>query len=220
VSTAVAVPVAPAATEAAPGLRRRLVLWLRVTALGLAAAGGLHVAAAADHLESGNLAVGFFLLAALAQVGLAGWLLLTSWAGSAPDRRLLGMAVLGTVTLLGLYVVAHTTSLLDAFAVHEAASGHAHDVPGREILAIDPITGVDFTEGMPIATNGPVAMAGDPVAATHGAEALGTATVAAELVALLGLTALLPAAWRRHTVNGLFALGGLAWVLWLTGVLA
>jgi hypothetical protein len=186
----------------------------------MAGAGVLHVAAAVDHLDSGQLAVGFFLLTALAQVGLAAWLLLTAWAGRRPSRELVAFGLLGTVGLLGLYLVAHTTTLLDAFAVHDAAAGHAHDVAGRETVAVDPITGVRFADGMPIASDGPVAMDGPTTqAAGHGPEGLGTATVAVELLAMTALTALLPASWRGRATNALLAVGGLAWVLWFTGVL-
>jgi hypothetical protein len=218
VSAGLADRVAPDVTR--PALGRRLTWWLRITALGAGAAGALHVAAAVDHLGGGELAVGFFLLTVLAQVGFAGWLLMTSFTAAAPDRRLVALALLGTVGLLGLYLVAHATTLLDAFAVADhAATGHAHENTER-MLQFDPITGVDFFEGMPTATDGPVAMAGDPVAAQpHGPQALGTVTVAVELLTVLGLAALLPASWRRVSVNALFGLGALAWGLWFTGVL-
>ncbi|MGY1661620.1 hypothetical protein ACI78Q_10420 [Geodermatophilus sp. SYSU D00705] len=215
-----AVHAAPAVTGEATS-SGRVSRWQLVAAAGLAAAGGLHVAAAVDHLQSGELAVGFFLLTALAQVGLAAWIALSAWSGRRTSPELAAFAVLGTVGLLVLYVVAHTTNLLDAFAVpHASSGGHAHDVPGREILAVDPITGVDFTDGMPTAIDGPVAMDGTTDSATgHGPEAMGTATVAVELLALSALTALLPRTWRGLATNGLLALGGLAWVLWFTGVL-
>jgi hypothetical protein len=214
-----AVDTAPAAGRTAPA-RRRAPRWQLVAALALAAAGVLHVAAAVDHLESGQLAVGFFLLTALAQVGLAAWLLLTAWAGRRPSRELVAFGLLGTVGLLGLYLVAHTTNLLDAFAVHDVAAGHEHDVAGRETVAVDPITGVRFADGMPIASDGPVAMAGAAVQpAGHGPEGLGTATVAVELLAMTALTALLPTSWRGRATNALLALGALAWMLWFTGLL-
>ncbi|MGY1640004.1 hypothetical protein ACI782_02590 [Geodermatophilus sp. SYSU D00703] len=215
-----AVDTAPVAPRSAPP-RRRAPRWQLVAAAATAAAGGLHVAAAVDHLESGQLAVGFFLLTALAQVGLAAWLLLTAFAGRRPSRELVAFGLLGTVGLLGLYLVAHTTNLLDAFAVHDvAAGGHEHDVAGRDTVAVDPITGVRFADGMPIASDGPVAMDGPAAQPTkHGPEGLGTATVAVELLAMTALTALLPASWRGRATNALLALGGLTWVLWLTGVL-
>jgi hypothetical protein len=160
-----------------------------------------------------------FLLTALAQVGLAAWLVLTAWVGVRASRQLVAFGLLGTVGLLALYVVAHTTGLLDAFAVHDTASGHAHEVAGRDMLRFDPISGVDFTQGMATRSDGPIAMDGAPVAAGHGPDSVGTATVAAELLAMTALAALLPASWRGRATNALLALGGLAWVLWLTGVL-
>ena len=212
---------APAAGRAVLRSGRGTARWQLVAALGLAAAGGLHVAAAVDHLSAGQLAVGFFLLTALAQAGLAAWLVLGAWAGSRAGRPLLTTALLGTVGLLTLYVVAHTTGLLDAFAVHAAAPpGHAHDVPGRETVAVDPVTGVRFADGMPLGSSGPVAMDGLPTSSGgHGPEAVGTAVVAAELLTVAALAALLPASWRGRALNALLVLGGLAWALWFTGVL-
>jgi len=137
--------------------RRRSAWWQLAAALGLATAGGLHVAAAVDHLSAGSLAVGFFLLTALAQAGSAAWLVLGAWAGTRASRPLVAMALLGTVGLLALYVVAHTTGLLDAFAVHDTLTGgHEHDVPGRVTTAVDPVTGVEFAQGMPLGASGPV----------------------------------------------------------------
>jgi hypothetical protein len=216
-----AVAVAPAADRTVLQARRGTARWQLVAALGLAAAGGLHVAAAVDHLSAGQLAVGFFLLTALAQAGLAAWLVLGAWAGTRAGRQLVATALLGTVGLLTLYVVAHTTGLLDAFAVHDAAaSGHAHDVPGRETVAVDPVTGVRFADGMPLGSSGPVAMDGLPTSSARTARRRSARrwsppscwTVAA-------LAALLPASWRGRALNALLVLGGLAWALWFTGVL-
>ncbi|MGY1604186.1 hypothetical protein [Geodermatophilus sp. SYSU D00815] len=209
---------APATPVAEDGSGRALRAWLRLGALGAAAAGGLHIAVAVDHLEAGELAVGFFLLTAFAQVGLACWLLMTSWTGLRPDRRLVSLALLGTVALIGLYVVAHTTSLLDAFAVHDAAhDGHGastHD-PG-----FDPVTGVDLSDGVANRSATPTPMAGEATTtARHAPGVLGPVTVAAEVLLIAALAALQPARWRRRTVDGLLVLGGLAWALWFTGVL-
>jgi hypothetical protein len=222
----VSAPTIPAGQGTAPplpgtGSGRAFDRWLRVGALGAAVAGGLHVAAAVDHLEAGDLAVAFFLATALAQLGLASWLLLMSATGLRPDLRLLGgLALVGTVALLGLYVVAHTTGLLDAFAVHDGAGhGGAHGSSGHD-PGIDPVTGVDYSEGIADRPGGPVAMAGDAVAASHAPGLLGSATVGAELLLITALTALQPAAWRQRTVNALATVGALAWVLWFTGVLA
>lgn len=207
------------ATEARAG--RALAGWLLVGGLGAGAAGGLHVAVAVDHLESGELAVGFFLLTAAAQLGLAGWLLVSSLTRLRPDLRLVSLALLGTVGLIGLYIVAHTTGLLDAFAVHDSAghSGGAHGAANHD-PGIDPITGVDYSTGIANRPGGPVAMFGDVAPARHAPGILGPVTVAAEALLIAALSALLPATWRRRTVNALLGLGGLLWVLWFTGVLA
>ena len=218
--------ITPEGTSSPPatgtGQARVLSRWLWVGAFGAAAAGGLHVAVAADHVGAGEVAVGFFLLTAAAQLGLAVWLLLTSWTGAAPDRRLVGLALVATVALIGLYVVSYTTGLLDAFAVPGGSAGHDTGVHAgsAHTPGIDPITGVDYSTGIAIQTEGPAAMAGDLAPARHAPGALGLATVAAEGLLIAVLTALQPAAWRRRTINGLLALGGLAWALWFTGVLA
>jgi hypothetical protein len=212
-------PVAASDPRARAG--RALSRWLLVGGIGAGAAGGLHVAVAVDHLEAGELAVGFFLLTAAAQLGLAGWLLVSGWTGLRPDLRLVFLALLGTVALIGLYLVAHTTGLLDAFAVHDA-SGHAGGTHGAtgHTPGIDPVTGVDYSTGVANRPGGPVAMAGEVAPAEYAPGILGLVTVAAEAVLIAALSALLPTTWRRRTVNGLLGLGGLAWVLWFTGVLA
>ncbi|MCF6744993.1 hypothetical protein E9529_12020 [Blastococcus sp. KM273128] len=205
---------------------RTLRRWLSAAALGLAMAGALHIAAAVDHVPAGELAVGFFLLTAAAQLGLAAWLVVRSWAGSPPDHRLVILGLLGTVALLGLYLVSYTTDLLDAFAVTDgtgagghssSSSGHGGTAPG--FSGVDPATGVDLSTGV-VRSDGPVAMAGEPVDAGHGPGALGTATVAAELLTLAALTALLPRTWRGRATNALLGVGVLTWGLWFTGVLA
>lgn len=50
-------------------------------------------------------------------------------------------------------------------------------------------------------------------------DVLGIVVVVCELVAVAGLAAMLPAAWRGRAVNGLLAVGTGVWVLWLTGAL-
>ena len=216
-----AIAPAPDVARVVLRARRGTARWQLVAALGLATAGGLHVAAAVNHLSAGSLAVGFFLLTALAQAGLAAWLVLGAWAGTRPGRQVVATALLATVGLLTLYVVAHTTGLLDAFAVHHVTtSGHEHDVPGRVVTAVDPVTGVEFAQGMPLGSSGPVAMDGLPASSGgHGPEAVGPAVVTAELLTVATLAALLPASWRGRALNALLVLGGSAWALWLTGVL-
>lgn len=206
---------------------RTLRRWLSAAALGLATAGALHVAAAVDHLPAGELAVGFFLLTAAAQVGLAAWLVVRRWAGSPPDPRLVALTLLGTVALLGLYLVSYTTDLLDAFTVTDGAGARGHSSSSAEhgrtaptSSGIDPATGVDLSTGAVIPSGAPVALTGEPVDAGHGPGALGTATVAAELLTVAALTALLPRTWRGRATNALLAVGVLTWGLWFTGVLA
>jgi hypothetical protein len=212
-------PAVASAADARAG--RALSRWLLAGGLGAGAAGGLHIAVAVDHLASGELAVGFFLITAAAQLGLAGWLVVSGWTSLRPDLRLVSLALLGTVALIGLYVVAHTTGLLDAFAVHDSSghSGGAHGASNHD-PGIDPVTGVDYSTGIAIRSGGPVAMSGEIAPAQHAPGILGPLTVAAEALLIAGLSALLPTTWRRRTVNGLLGLGGLAWVLWFTGVLA
>jgi hypothetical protein len=217
-STAEHVVAAPQTGSAAG---RSLSWWLWAGTVGAGAAGALHIAVAAEHLEAGDLAVGFFLLAALAQIGTASWLILHALTGQRPDHRFVTLALGATVALVGLYVVAHTTSLLDAFAVHGGSdhSGGAH-AGSNHTPGIDPVTGVDYSQGVAIRPAGPVAMAGEVAPARHAPGMLGPVTVGAELLLIAAMTALQPATWRGRTVNGLLALGVLTWGLWLTGVLA
>jgi hypothetical protein len=210
---------APAATG--PATRTALSRWTWAAGLGAGAAGVLHVAAAADHVAMGGLVVGFFLLTALAQIGTAAWLVIGSWAGSRPRPDLVAMALAGTVALVALYVVAHTTDLLSAFGIAGSAGDagaegdHLH---ADTMTRFDPVTGVDFLQGMST-ESGATAMDGEAASTAHQAGPLGTATVAAELVAVVGLTALLPRSWRGRALNALLVLGGAAWLLWFLGVL-
>ena len=192
-------------------------------ALGAGAAGGLHVAVAVDHLEAGELAVGFFLLTAFAQLGLAGLA-----AGEQlrpaprPDRRLVSLALLATVALIGLYVVAYTTGLLDAFAVHDSSahSGGAHG--GAEPRSRDRSRDrgrLLRRHRDPVRRAGRHGRRGRPRPARTRDPRPGRPSPP-RLLLIAALAALQPATWRRRTVNGLLGLGGLAWALWFTGVLA
>lgn len=215
---------APVPSGTVTGHSRILARWLWAGALGAGAAGGLHIAVAVEHLDAGALSVASFLFTALAQFGLAAWLLMMSWTGHRPGRRLVTLALLATVALMVVYVVAYTTSLLDAFAISGGSGAGGHSAGGHggatHSSGIDPATGVDLSTGVAIRSPGPVAMAGEVAAARHDPGALGPWTVAAEALTVAALTALQPATWRRRTVNGLLVLGGGAWVLWFTGVLA
>jgi hypothetical protein len=181
-------------------------IWRWVAAVSAAAAGGLHVAAAVEHLGTHDLAVAFFLVVALLQLGLGAWVAVSTWAGVGPDVRLLTLALVGTVALVGLYLVAHTTDLLAVFHVDHAAGAGHHGTTGAP-------------QGHSTETSGPVALGAEPVAARGPVGLLGTAAVTLEMASVLAFVALLPGRWRNHAANALLVLGGAAWVLWLTGAL-
>ena len=198
-------PAGPAIPDSPPRGHRA---WPWAAALSAAAAGGLHLLAAFDHVGAHDVVVGFFLVVAFAQLGLGVWIAMSIVAGIRPDVRLLALALLSTVALVGLYVVAHTTDLLAAFQVHDDAG--AHHGAGT----------VEAPQGHSTETAGPVALGLEPVPTREPAGLLGGATVALEMVTVLALTALLPARWRGGVTNALLLVGALTWVLWLTGVLA
>ncbi len=200
------VPTTPAGPELQDGPPRGHRAWPWAAALSAAASGGLHIAAAFDHVGTHDVVVGFFLLVAFAQLGLGVWLAMSIVAGLRPDVRLLALALLSTVALVGLYVVAHTTDLLAAFQVHDGGGGTHHG-------------GGTAPQGTSTQTVGPVALGLEPVATREPAGPLGAATVATEMVTVLALTALLPARWRGWVTNALLLVGAATWVLWLTGVL-
>ena len=196
VSTA-ELPPATAATRSAGLLRR----WLGLACLSTLLAGGLHVAAASQHVEHGELVVGFFLLAAAAQVGGGLVLGVHAVTGMRPGRWLVLAGLGATVGMIGLFIVAHGTDLLLDYVSHQ---------PG--------------TEGHTAAHTGPfatgIATRNDTLAPVREAPgALGMATVAAELAGVAALTALLPRSWRGWALDGMLALCGIAWVLWFAGVL-
>jgi hypothetical protein len=176
--------------------------WTIAAGLGVSAAGLLHVAAAVDHAAASDLVVGFFVLTAFAQFGLGAWLLLGTWLGRRPGTGAVAAALVGTVVLVGLYLMAHTTDLVTGLLAHPDGSVHG----GHDAGAVVP-------------TEGPVSLGGGVPAAPEPPDLLGGTTVASELLAVLALTALLPRTWRSRAVNALLVLGGLAWAAWLTGVL-
>ncbi len=181
--------------------------WGWIAAGGLAAAGGLHVAAAADHLDAGDVVAGFFLVVAAAQLGAGAWLAVGSVTRIGRPPRPVAAVLAATVGLVLLYLVVHTTDLLAGVvgADHHGATGSATHGAAH-----------DGSSG----PAGPVALGLAPAEAGSTPGLLGTVTVAVELVTVLALTALLPATHRRRAANSLLALGALAWVAWFTGVLA
>jgi hypothetical protein len=196
----------PAAADLRSGPTRGRSPWLWAAAASAAAAGGLHIAAAVEHIGAHDLVVGFFLLVALLQFGSGAWVAVSTWAGIQPDVRLIALTLIGTVGLVGLYLVAHTTDLLAAFQVHDTAAPHHGGTTG-------------IAPGHSTETVGPVALGLEPVSAHEPAGLLGTATVVVEMVTVLALTAPLPGRWSSRAANALLFLGGTVWVLWLTGVL-
>jgi hypothetical protein len=176
--------------------------WRWAAALGTLGAGALHVAAVVEHLSTGDLVVGFFLLTALAQLGAGLWLLLGSWLGIRPGTGPLTAALAGTVLLVCLYLVAHTTDLLAGLTAHGAGHGATGHHAGASVEA-----------------EGPVALGDQASTVAEPPGLLGTATVALELLSVLAVTALLPRAWRARTLDSLLVLGAVVWVAWLTGVL-
>jgi len=194
------------AADVRPRVPYRRSVWRWAAAATAVAAGGLHIAAAVEHLGAHDVVVGFFLLVALGQIGFGAWVAVSSWAGIRPDVRLVALALIGTVGLVGLYLVAHTTDLLAAFQVHDTAAGHHGGTTG-------------ILQGHSTETSGPVALGLEPVSTPEPAGLLGTATVAAEMLTVLALTALLPERRRSRATDALLCLGGAVWLLWLTGVL-
>lgn len=197
----IAVPAAEAGPQDAAASPRNFWSW--AAAVSAATAGGLHVAAAVDHLGAHDLVVGFFLLVALVQLGLGAWVAVSTWADVRPDVRLLALTLVGTVALIGVYLLAHTTELLAPFQVHDATGAH-HG-------------GTSAPQGHSTETAGPVALGLEPVPTREPAGFLGTATVTLEMGTVLALTALLPGRWRSGAVNGLLCLGVGTWVIWLGG---
>jgi hypothetical protein len=98
---------------AAVSVERAAPRWLALATAGSATAGAIHMWAAVNHGDDGARYVVFFLVAALAQVLLAGLL-------AQRGRPLVAFAgALGTMALLAMYVVDKTTDWL-------AVGGHQH----------------------------------------------------------------------------------------------
>jgi hypothetical protein len=189
--TVVTGPVA----DAPPAVRP----WVLTAVAALAAAGVLHLAAAADHVGGPDLVVAFFLAVAVAQLGTAVWLTVGARAAGGPRPLVLAGVAAGTAGLLVLYLLSRTTTLLD----------------GLTAAPVSPGSPVQAGHGGHAATS---ADGGSALAALT--ELLGPATVVVQTVLLLALVALLPERLRRVTVNGLTILGALAWASWLAGILS
>ena len=182
----------------APPSSIRLRRWAWAGAVTTWVAGMLHVLAAVDHLDAGELVVGFFLVTAFGQLAAAVGLAIAGVTGERPAPALLAGLLAVTVGLLALYLVAHTTDLLAGVTAAEMGgpTGHEHPEP-----------------------SGPVALSDTPPVRGEPPGLLGTATVTAEVLSVLAFVALLPPRLRRLAGNALAVLGAGAWLLWLTGVL-
>ena len=168
--------------------------WGCTVAVTLAAAGGLHVAAALA-LDEGALPTAFFWVSAAGQFGAAAWMAVCLRNGRAQPAWWTALTLVGTVGVIALYFVVHGTDLLASVAGHhhETLGAHAaHDglVPeGHQLFGTD----------------------------LHGL--LGAGTVVVETFTVLATAALLPTRWRSTAANWLLASGGLLWALWLAGVI-
>lgn len=172
--------------------------WRWVAAAASTAAAVLHGVAAAQQVAGAPALAAAFVLTALAQLAAGAWLALGR-RGSGWDTRLVGLVLTGTVVLVLLFVVAHATSWLPV--LHGAAEEHAGHL------------------GHAVETDGAVSLGLQAPAETHPADALGTGTVAVELLAVLGLTALLRERARRLALDLLLVTGLVLWSAWLTGLL-
>ena len=195
------------APDAAPARRRGGNPWVWLAPATMAGAGALHLLAAVDHArhDAGTLVAGFFLTTGLAQLGAAGWLAKARLLGARPRPLAVLALVAGTVGLIGLYLVVHTTDWLAGVVGEHAAGAGRHGHPAAD--------------GHGFVLDGPVALGGEVGSGPAPAETLGTVTVAVEVLGTMALCALLPGAWRARTVNALMGVGCLTWVLWLTGML-
>ena len=196
----------PLAEAPAQPTRTRLA-WPWLAVLASVAAGAVHIAAAVTHQASGPLHVVFFLLVGFGQLALASALavgLARVTDGERSSERslhvLLLLAILGTIGLLALYLVVHTTDLLTGLigSHQHAADGAGHSAPPGAVAQIPPIAGLP----------------------TEPPDTLGTINVAVELLAITAYTAVLPRSWRPRVTNALLLFGVLAWLLWLTGGLS
>lgn len=187
------VRVAPTSARP-PGPGRAPGAWGRVLAVTLAAAGGLHVAAALA-LHEGTLPTVFFWLSAAGQFGAAAWMAACLRNGRPQAAWWTALTMVGTVGLIGLYFVVHGTDLLAGVAGHHGEALAAHAVHGGTTADGDPLFDTDL----------------------HGL--LGAATVAAETLAVIATAALLPAHWRKAGSRALLGSAALLWALWLAGLI-
>ena len=101
-----------------------------VALVALAIAGALHVVAAVEQRGSSDQLVGYFLVLALGQLATAAWLAVGTATTRRPRVWPVTVALAGTVVLVALHLVAHTTDLGTELASPGAIpGGHDHGVP-------------------------------------------------------------------------------------------
>lgn len=88
--------------------------------------------------------------------------------------------------------------------------------PGRVALALSSTVGLLL---LYLASRTVVLDLGPHADRPEAPDLLGTIAVAAELVALVGLPALLPPRWRRVAVNAVLVTGVAVWLSWFTGLI-
>jgi hypothetical protein len=97
---------------------------LALTALAVAASGGVHLAVMPEHFGESALYGTFFLVTATIQVVAAGWLLVR------PSRRLLAALAAGTASVLALWLFTRTVGIPLG-----PASGEVEAVGGLDLAA-------------------------------------------------------------------------------------
>ena len=174
------------------------VRWLWVASAVTATAGVLHVFAAFDHAQISARAAIAFVLAAVTQFGIAGWLALAARWPHMARPVVLAVAIAATVTFVAAFVLVYTNYWVAGLLGHNATAGHGH---GLAVVL------------------GPSRLSGSRVVAGGAPDLLGWATVGLELVGLAALVALLPRAWRNRTIDVLLGLVSVTWLAWVAGLI-
>lgn len=202
-----------------PVRTRRPVGWAVVAGAATLVAGGLHAVAAVEHTGLLWVVPSFFAVVAVLQVG-AGLGLLRGLRRPVP---VVAAVLAGSVGLILLYLLVHGTDLLSGLtgsaAEHGGGQGAGHGGVHQGI-------GQSGSGGQ---APGPVSMGGvgeegsvtaRASAQSEDPDALGTATLLAQLVAVTATTALLPGAWQSRVTSALLVIAVTAVGLWLTGGLS
>jgi hypothetical protein len=134
-------------TDPAAVVRRDLWFW--GAPIALAAAGALHLQLVLAAVFTGNGFVQtFVLLVALGQIAAACYLGGLRIAGVRPDLPTLVLVLAGTLGLIALDAVAHTTTLLVPLADH-AAHHSGHLVLGAATVALEVLAVLSLATALP-----------------------------------------------------------------------